>query len=689
MLFNAIALWPEIAITTPNVNDDAEHIAFIERADDALRAGENVIDNWLPNIDLGFPEFFYYQHLPHVTVVALDRITFGTIDLFLLFNIVRWLLLVSFPLTVLWAMRRLGFSDVEAAVSAGAASLLSADHLYGFEYDSYVWRGFGLYSQIWAMHLSFIAIACLYRLLTRTRGFASTVAALAVLALSHVIYAYMMAISSVVILAATATRATIRGQVLRLGAAGAAVLLVTAYMWVPFVTQTGYLSTSPFLQPEKFTSYGAGTVLTWLVTGELFDHGRIPIFTMLAGIGIVASIIARRRAGLLAVALLVVWLWFYSGRAALGPLFGLLPLHDSLLFHRFIGGVDIAGVMLIGIGGGRVWDALHSPRIAGAMRPLRGWSSAAAVVCIVILIGPATAERWTYYGYQTTWLHQTHDAIAVDTDLQTVFSTLRRLPPGRVYAGLASNWGQTLNFGLTFNSVHVYQVLTAEGFATVAPPFGGQSLNADLQFDFDDQRASQYDLYNARYVIASPGVSLPSFLSKRAVTSAYVLYEAPTSGYAELVSLTGTESFRTQGTLFPAMRRFVNGPGPDARTYARYDFPAATDAVRAGPVAGCANGGSVADQVIEPSQLSFDMACPTASPAIVKVTYHPGWTVTVDGATVATFMVSPSYLGFMLPPGTHRVVATYRSAPIKAPLLALGALTVASVAVLSRRRWVQ
>ncbi len=689
MLFNAIALWPEISIPTANVNDDAEHIAFIERADDALQAGENIIDNWLPNIDLGFPEFFYYQHLPHVTVVALDRITFGTVDVFVLFNIVRWLLLVAFPLTVWWALRLMGATNVEAAVSAGAASLLSADHLYGFEYDSYVWRGLGLYTQIWAMHLSFIAIACLYRLLTRYRGLVSTVVALAVLALSHLIYAYMMVISSLVILAATATRARVGGQLLRLGAAGAAVLLITAYLWVPFVTQTGYLSTSPFLQPEKFTSYGAGTVLSWVVTGELFDHGRLPIFTLLAGIGVVASVVVRRRIGLLAVALLVVWLWFYSGRAALGPLFGLLPLHDSLLFHRFIGGVDIAGIMLIGIGGARVWDALLSPRLARVVRPWRLWSSAAAALGILIFLTPALVERSTYYGYQTGWLQQTHDAIDADTDLKTIFSTLRRLPPGRVYAGLASNWGRTLNFGLNFNSVHVYQLLTAEGFATVAPPFGGQSLNADLQFDFDDQRASQYDLYNARYVIAGPGVSLPSFLSKRAVTPAYVLYEAPTSGYAELVSLSGTESFRTQTTLFPAMRRFVNGPGPDDRTYARYDFPSGADAARGAPVTGCANGGSVAERAIGPSQLTFDMACPTASPAIVKVTYHPGWTVTVDGAQVATFMASPSYLGFMLPAGTHRVIASYGSAPIKAPLLVLGGATLAALAVLRRRGWVQ
>lgn len=685
MLFNAIALWPEVAIPTPNVNDDAEHAAFVARADDALASGENVIDHWLPEIDLGFPEFFYYQHLPHLAVVAVDRITFGLIDLFVLFNVVRWVLLVTFPLTVFWAMRHMGFGDVAAAIGAGASSLLSADHRYGFEYDSYVWRGLGLYTQIWAMHLSFVALACLYRLLTRGSGLARTIGVLAVLGLSHLIYAYMMAISALVVLIGTAARATMRAQLRRIAVVGAAVLLITSYLWVPFITQTGYLSTSPYLQPEKFTSYGAPTVLRWLVTGELFDHGRFPMFTLLLGAGIVASVVARRRLGMMAVGLLLVWLWFYSGRAAIGPLFALLPLHDGLLFHRFIGGVDIAGILLIGIGGAAVWDLLAHPRAAAVLDRLPRWRALAAAAGIAVFLVPAFSERWTYYGYQTTWLQQTHDAIAADSDLRTIVATLRRSPPGRVYAGLASNWGRTLNFGLSFNSVHVYQLLTAEGFATLAPPFGGQSLNSDLQFDFDDQRASQYDLYNVRYVIATPVVSLPPFLTRRAVTPRYILYEAPTSGYAELVSLSDAESFRTQATLFPKMRAFVNGPGPDTSTYSRFDFPASVDGMVAERVQGCGSDGAITNEHVAPARLSFDTTCGTTSPLVIKVTYHPDWIVTVDGAPAQVFMVSPSYLEVILLPGRHRVVAEYRSAPLKAPLLALGGATLLALGLLRLR----
>ena len=73
---------------------------------------------------------------------------------------------------------------------------------------------------------------------------------------------------------------------------------------------------------------------------------------------------------------------------------------------------------------------------------------------------------------------------------------------------------------------------------------------------------------------------------------------------------------------------------------------------------------------------------------VLKVTYHPNWHVTIDGADVATFMVSPSYLAFAVPAGEHFLVVEYRSTPIKAPLLALGAvvLLVAFIAGPARRR---
>jgi len=65
-------------------------------------------------------------------------------------------------------------------------------------------------------------------------------------------------------------------------------------------------------------------------------------------------------------------------------------------------------------------------------------------------------------------------------------------------------------------------------------PYGGASLNSDLQFDFNDQVAAQYDLYNVRYVVAPRGLALPSFLQVLRSTTRYVLYAAPSSTYFDV-----------------------------------------------------------------------------------------------------------------------------------------------------------
>src|SRR5690349_2483823 len=71
---NAVALAPEVLYEIPNVNDDAEHVLMTERASQALADGENPLDVWVPQLELGFPQFLYYQQLAHLTVVVADRV---------------------------------------------------------------------------------------------------------------------------------------------------------------------------------------------------------------------------------------------------------------------------------------------------------------------------------------------------------------------------------------------------------------------------------------------------------------------------------------------------------------------------------------------------------------------------------------------------------------------------------------
>lgn len=676
MLFNAIALLPEVGYQVPNVNDDAEHVLFIQQASDAWANGQDPLDFWVPQVELGFPQFLYYQNLPHLVVVALGKVTFGLIPLRTLFDLVRYALLVGFPLTVFWTMRRLGFSDVAAAIGAAAGSLISGNNRYGFEYDSYVWRGLGVYTQIFGMHLSFLALAALHRVATRGGGVVVAALVCAALALSHLIYAYMTAITAVVLVLFGMTRANALARILRLGAVGALAGVIGAYMWVPFFAQAGYLDVSPYLDRAKYDSFGAPAILGWLVSGDLLDHGRLPVLTVLLGVGIVATLVSRARLLVLTLILFVLWLVLFFGRPTLGPIADLLPLHDGLLLHRFIGGVDLFAILLIGAGGAYLWT------LARAELTPRRLAAAAAATAIVFV--PVLAERWSYYGDNAAWMRITQAALDADTDAKTVLGAVAAQPTGRTYAGLRNNWGDALDFGIPFRSVRLYNLLAFDRVDAVAPPYRGASINSDFIFDFNDHEAADYRLFDVEYVIAPPSTTLARGLVPIVSTPKYVLYRAPGGGYAEYAAVARTETATSQLDLFERARAWLRGGAATGWQFTRYIYRQSPPAEVPAPIADCPRPG-ISYTRAQPSRFDVLASCASDSAMVLKVTYHPNWHVTVDGQDVPTFMVSPSYLAFALPAGQHFVTAEYRSAPLKDPLFFLGAL-VAIGATLSRVR---
>lgn len=677
---NAVALVPEVAYPVPNVNDDAQHVAFVRRAADGWSRGENVLDLWVPEFELGVPQFLDYQHLPHVAVVLLGRLTGGSVDLRTLFDLVRYALLLGFPLTVFWSMRTMGFTSVASAIAAAASSLLSGDHRYGFEYDSYVWRGFGVFTQLFAMHLSFVALATLHRVASRGTGIVAAALACTALALSHLLYAYMLAITAIVLLLFGVTRANVAARLGRFAVVGAVSAAATSYMWVPFFMQAAYVNVTPYLDPSKYDSFGAGPILSWLVSGDLLDHGRLPVLTLLFAAGVICSLVTRARLPLLALSLFGLWLVLYFGRPTLGGLIDLLPLHDGLFLHRLVGAVDIFVILLMGIGGAWLWDLLRASASRGRL--------AAIGAASLLLFVPALGERWSFYAQNAEWMRQTQAALDADADARTILAALGRQPQGRVYAGLRSNWGQTLDFGIPFNSVRFYNLLAHYELDAVAPPNQSLSLNADLLWDFNDQDLSHYRLFNVDYVIAPRAVTFPSDLRVLTTTSKYVLYSAPGRGYSEYVGIARSESASTQADLFARELAWLRGGDPARWAFTRYEYRTTAPADLPVPISDCPTG-RVAYERVQPARFEVLARCDAASAMVIKVTYHPNWRVTVDGTETPTFMASPSYIAFALPAGEHFIVAEYRSTPIKAPLLGLGAFVLAAAVGIGLRRPLQ
>jgi hypothetical protein len=678
MAFNAVTLLPEISVALPSNNDDANHLAYVERASEALTRGENPLDFWAPEMELGFTPFVYYQHLPHLAVVGLHRVLFGLVDLLTLFNLVRWLLLVTLPLTVWWSLRRMGAPAPAAVMAGAAAGLLSGDGRFGLEYESFIWRGWGMYTQLWAAHLVFLSLASVHELLERRRGLLRTVVVLSALALSHLVYAYMTAISVVVLFIALAVRrADWRPRLLRLAIVGAAVALITSYMWLPFLLEKAYLNVSqPYLPRWRFDSFGIGPILSWLSSGDLLDHARAPVLTLLLAVGIGVAIRTRERFALTSLALLVVWLVLWSGRTTLGPVAGLLPLASGLHVHRFVGSVDIAAILLIGVAAGAIWRVA---RADGA--PVRALGTGALLAALLV---PALVERAEYYGWNTRWMTETRDAIARNRDAAAVVDALQDLPLARTYAGLSNDWSKSLEF-VSFNSARFADLLNFERLPRVAKPYASLALNGDLTFHFDDQSPAHYEVLNARYAVARTGMAVPSFMFPLRTVGAYTIYGAPTSGWVAFAATTTRETVTTDEKLFFRFRDWFEGPGPAARAYVRYDYPAASDRVSGGPQSWCANGRVAYERALRDS-LDVLVGCDGPATLVVKITYHPNWQLTVDDRAVETFMVSPGFIGIELPAGQHFVTARYTSTPVKTPLLLLGAGTLMAVALRARLR---
>ena len=375
--FNAIMLLPELRLELPSYNDNATHYLLIRTANAALTAGDNPFDFWLPQLGLGFPQFLYYQHLPHLVVVALYNLLLEQIPLLTLFYLVNYFLLVGFPLTVYWSMRAMEFSWISAAVAATCASLLSAvPSAYGFEYDSYIWSGNGLYTQLWAMHLLFVWLACSWRLLRKGIGYARSSLICSALILSHPLYAYMAlaTIFPVLLISLAPGAAEFSGMggghnsndstasepplhdrilraVIRLAIVSVLASAITAYFWLPFILSLHYFSLIPYaaLPRAIFERFGVGGRSWSWHDWHLLDHNRFPALTLLALIGIAYAAVDRSTSARLALAVSIFWLVLYLTAAKLPRLIGMLPMHQLLTWHRFTGPLDLAAILLIGL----------------------------------------------------------------------------------------------------------------------------------------------------------------------------------------------------------------------------------------------------------------------------------------------------------------------------------------------------
>jgi hypothetical protein len=265
---------------------------------------------------------------------------------------------------------------------------------YGYEHGSYTWRGYGVYSQLWAMWLLPLTWGLTWRAVTRGTYYASAALALALTMACHFITGYLAVLTIgvwVLVAGSGYLRRAVRAGVVVAGAVG-----IAAWVLVPLIADTKWTTQSAYYTGTIFNdSYGARKVLGWLFTGEIYDAGRFPIVSILVAVGtVVCATQARRdpRARALLGALALSLLLFF-GRPTLGPLLDLLPGFHDVQIHRFVMGVHLAGILIAGVGIGWIVRIAATRLSRLPMAERRLIVTAGALVIVVAVLAPAWTER--------------------------------------------------------------------------------------------------------------------------------------------------------------------------------------------------------------------------------------------------------------------------------------------------------
>ena len=668
-----------VTVGVPYLNDSSLHQQMVRFATSQLRAGHLPLTSWFPFLGEGSPQFLHYQSLPAIITGAVGLLVGPDVA----FRWSLYLLLSLWPISVYLAARKFGAGRPAAAASAAMSPFLVSAVTYGvgYEQNAYVWTGYGVWTQLWAMWTLPLAWGFSWRAIRDGRGYASAVLLTALTVALHFETGYL-ALSVLLVWPFVAGRPLVvrlRRAAVVLGGS----LLAAAWVIVPLLAQRPWAAVNEQLQSTfDVNGYGARQVLQWLVSGQLLDHGRLPVVTVFAALGLGLAWLAWSsnvdgRALLVALGVCLVLAF---GRTTFGSLADLLPGGGDIFFRRFMMGVQLAALLLAGRGA--AWLATRGVRIlrTRVRRWPRGLSVPLALAGAVAVLAPAWLQLDAYDRQDSARIAAQRRAD--DTEgaaLDRLLAVIKHDGGGRTYAGMPDNWGSRFTVG----QVPVFKYLESRDVDEVGYTLRTASLMTNPEANFDERDPSDYRLFGIRYVIRPAGKKplVPAHLAMR--SGRYWLWTIGDAGYIQAGRIAGQISANRTNVGSASKPLLDSGLAADGaylsvswvvRGGGTVHPPAARSGRSAGTVraqhAHLQNGEAVAN---------LRMRLPGV--AVLSVSYDPGWTATVNGRQQPTRMVAPALVAVNVPAGTDHVVFRfhgYRDYPV---LLALSVVILASIAV--------
>lgn len=676
VLFGLVVLWPETTEVW-YLNDSSVHRSMVGWAAGRVQAGQFPLDGWYPYLSLGASRFHHYQSLPHILTGSLSVVTGGAT-----FRWSLYLMLAAWPIAVYAGGRLLGLGRWPAAVAALVSPLLASTSGLGYEWGSYVWRGSGTWAQLWGMWLLPFAWGLSFRAISTGRRLWLAALVLGLTICVHLLTGYLGVWSLavfVLIRPSQLPRRLLRGAIVLLGAMAAA-----AWMLVPLLTDAGFTVNDEFSRGTiYYDSFGARKILTWLVTGGLFDRGRLPVVSVLLAVGAVIAVLQsrRREEPRALLGLFVLSLLLFFGRTTWGPLADLVPGGPELFWRRFVSGVHLAGIYLAGMGATWIAFQVQALRRRTPLRAVPAWA-VAGVVALALLAAPVI-ERVGYELEGAEWIAE--QAAVESTDglgFEALVDRAKARGPGRIFAGQRGM------------DIADYRIASVPGFAALlnldADAIGFTrptwSLASPAEYRFRLADPGMRELFGVRYVIRPEGVDAPG-APEVARVGRHVLSEYPDTGYLEVVD-TIAPIAADRRNIGEQMASFLESGLPEQRMIPTVAFGGdrAADPTLLPYQQPTRPPGEVDDEQADPEAGEFGGTVTLRRPGVVmlKASYDPRWSATVDGEEVPTQMLAPGVVGVAVPEGEHEVAFAYEPYGAYLFLLLAGALVIFGIWGLER-----
>jgi len=664
-------------------NDTKSHQIYIELLLKALNSGSLGLDTWDSHCCYGNAMVRTYQNYGHMGV-ALVMWMFGLTNATVA---VHFAICVGFVLQIpafYWAVRLMGMGRPVAIAAAWLGPLLSSGEPLGHELRSYLFGGFGIFSQALVVPCYLIATAYVARLAgwvrnTQETPFFSGLAAGTWLSLTFLIqhfYGYMVLLNLGVLLSLglflglrDLKRASISTATM-----AAVFIIVCSYQLLSIVQDSALMHQTAWYHVDRWSGMGIEELWGILWRGQPFDNQRWRVFSAMIVVGIFACI--RRDRWFLLFPLLT-GIVFCAGKKTFPTLLGLAPGVSNIHLERFIGMIHLSVILIAAVGLGDLAEMLFT-----VFRRYRRWlprtAAALGMVSLVAAMGYLIHDRYKFIAKNDQTIARQLERQGT-WDSKLVSSLTDQLELGHF-------WSYRLDDGTKpqVGRVAFYNVVTSLGYSQVSSAEQSQTFASDLMYLFQPYKEAHYRVFNiTAMVLPTARVVIPTFLKEIYQASDIGSYAAPGRGDWDVVGTPRIEFIETGKQFTDVAHEWLSGTEHEKNLYPTIvpnsvakKWPAAIpstspahDEVEWGEVRAFTrlkNGKATATLFTEtPGALG-----------ILRTSFHPRWEVTLNGAKVQPLWVGPGFLGVQLPKGESHIEVNFPTDPLRSLLFVVGGVTL-------------